>query len=142
MRAVLAVVVALIVMSVLVFALTIAPWLALGSDAVLEPGRFDGTTVYTTYAILIGVLGGVFGGWLCATIARSRVAVIVLAVLAFAGGLVNHFGQHHKPEPGPRPAGMSVMDAVAQRKEPDWFSLLMPVLGAAGIVVVGTRAVR
>lgn len=67
---------------------------------------------------------------------------MVLALLAFAGGLVNHFGQQHKPEPGPRPAGISVIDAVAQRKEPDWFTLLVPVLNAAAIVIGGTRLVR
>jgi MFS family permease len=137
MRAVLAVVLAFIALSVLVFALSLAPWLALGNDVILEPGRFDSTMAYTVYAVVVAGLGGVFGGWLCATIGRSRAAVLVLAVLCLGVGLTNHFAQHHKAEPGSRPAGLSVMDAMAQRREPDWFTLLVPVLGAAGIVVGG-----
>lgn len=137
MRAVLGVVVAFVAMSAVVFALSLAPWLALGNDVILEPGRFDSVVAYTVYALVIAAAGGVFGGWLCGVIGRSRTAVIVLAVLSVAGGLTNHFAQHHKPEPGPRAPGVAVMDAVAQRKEPDWFTLLVPFVGAAGVILGG-----
>jgi hypothetical protein len=135
MRAVAGVVVAFIVMSVLVLALSLAPWYLLGVDAVLEPGRFDSTPAFDAWAVIVGVAGAVLAGWICAAIGRSRIAVSILAVICVAGGFVNHFSQHHKPEPGVRAAGVSVMDAVNQRKEADWFTLLMPCLGAAGVLV-------
>ena len=134
MRAVAGVIVAFVVMSVLVLALSLAPWYLLGVDSVLEPGRFDGTPAFDAYAVFVGVAGAVLAGWICWKIGRLQLAVSILAVICFAGGLLNHFGQHHKPEPGVRAAGLSVMDAVNQRKEADWFTLLMPCLGAAGVL--------
>jgi hypothetical protein len=107
MRVILAVVLAFVAMSVTVLALSLAPWFVFGV------------------------------GWLCAGISRSRAAVYVLAALCSGAGLTNHFSQHHKPEPGPRPAGVSVMDAVVQRKEPDWFTLASPALGVAALVLAG-----
>lgn len=142
MRAVLGVVVAFVAMSVTVLALSLAPWFVFGVDGVLEPGRFDSTAVFTAYALVVGVLGGAFAGWLCAAISRSRPAVYVLAALCLAAGLTNHFSQHHKPEPGARPAGVSVMDAVVQRKEPDWFTLMTPALGVAALVIAGRATVK
>ena len=142
LRAVVGVILAFVAMSVLVLALSLAPWFVLGVDAVLEPGHFESTSLFNVYAVAVGGLGAVFGGWICAAVGRSRTAVIVLAVLCFLAGMLNHFSQHHKPEPGARLAGVSVMDAVTQRKEPDWFTLLMPLLGGAGVLVGGRGAGR
>ena len=137
MRAVLGVVVALVMMSVLVLAISLAPWRILGVDTVLEPGRFETVAAYDVYAVVIGIVGAVLGGWLCMRIGRSRPAVIVFAGLAFAGGMTNAYAQHAKPAPGPRAPGVSVMEAVNARQEPAWFTLLMPCLGVVGVLIGG-----
>jgi hypothetical protein len=137
MRAALGVVVALVVMSVVVFAMSVAPWLILGVDTALEPGRFVTVPAYDVYAVVVGALGAALGGWLCIKIGRSRLAVIVLAVLSFAGGMTNAYAQHAKPAPGPRAPGVSAMEAVKARQEPAWFTLLMPCLGVVGVLLGG-----
>jgi hypothetical protein len=137
MRAVLGVIGAFIAMSLLVFALSIAPWLLFGVDAVLEPGRYDSTMTFNAYAVLTGIAGALFAGWTCAVIGRSKTAVVVLAFLCFAGGMVNAYGQHQRPEPGPRAAGVSVIQAVSNRKEAAWFTLLMPCVGVVGVMIGG-----
>jgi len=142
MRAALAVIVSFAAMSALVLALSLAPWFALGVDAVLEPGRFDSTATFNAYAIAIGLLGAVFAGWLCASIGRSRLGVLVLAVLCFAGGMMNAVMQYQKPEPGARRAGLTVLEAVNVRKEAVWFTLLMPPAGAITVLLSGRRALE
>jgi hypothetical protein len=109
-------------MSVVVLAMSLAPWLVLGVDTVLEPGRFTTVPTYDVYAVVVGVVGAVLGGRTCVNIGRSRLAVIVLAVLSFAGGVTNAYAQHAKPAPGPRVPGVSVMEAINARKEPAWFT--------------------
>src|SRR5262249_12930795 len=131
---------AFVVMSVVVFGLSIAPWFLFGVDAVLLPGRFESVPIYTAYAVLAGVAGAIVGGWVCATIGRARVAIVVLAGLCIAGGVMNATMQQRKPDPGPRVAGASVMDAVTARKEPAWFTWLMPFVGASTVLLVGRRA--
>ena len=133
MRSVLAVAVSFVTMSVVVLALSIAPWFILGLDVVMEPGRFVTSDVYDVYALLVSVSGALLGGWMCASIGRSRMAVTVLAVLCFAGGVTNTLAQRRKPEPGGRATNVAVAEAVSRRKEPVWFTLVVPVVGFAGV---------
>jgi hypothetical protein len=142
MRTVLGVVIAFIAISTVVFAASVAPWFAFGLDAVLQPGRFESTVPFNIYAVLVGTLGALFAGWLCATIARSRIAVISLAVLCFTVGMTNAFAQMNKPLPGARAPGLTVADAIAQRKEPAWFTLVMPCVGVAGVCLGGRGVLR
>jgi hypothetical protein len=140
MRIVLGVLIAFVSMSIVVFAVSVAPWFLLGLDTVLQPGHFDTTSVLNVYAVLVGVLGAVLAGWLCATIAPSWIAVISLAVLCFVGGVTNAFAQLAKPEPGGREPGLTVFQAITRRKEPAWFTFLMPCIGASGVLLGGRRA--
>jgi hypothetical protein len=109
----------------------------MGVDAVLLPGRFDGTIGLNTWAVLAAVVGGLFAGWLCATISRSRTAVIVLAALCFLNGAANAVAHWVKPEPGMREAGLTIMQAIEKRKEPSWFTLLIPVAGSCSALAGG-----
>lgn len=141
-RATLGVIIALVTMMVLVLALSMGLWFALGVDGVLRPGTFDGTIVHNVYAVLAGVVGAIVAGWVCATISRSRKAVIVLAVLCFVMGTANAAGQWNKPDPGSREPGLTMMQAIEKRKEPTWFTFLIPVVGALGVLGSGLRTLR
>lgn len=114
MRPTLGVIVAFVAMMALVLGLSMGLWFALGVDGVLLPGRFDGTSTLNVWAVLACVVGGLFAGWLCATISRSRTATIVLAVLCFLNGAGNAFAHWNKPEPGPR---ARADDYAGDRKE-------------------------
>jgi hypothetical protein len=140
MRSTLAVVIAFVAMAAGVLIVSVAPWFALGVDRVLEPGRFESKPAVDVYAVVVGVAGAALAGWICGKIAHSRVAVIVLAGVCFAAGMGNALGQLRKPAPGPRTPGVSVVQAISARKEPAWFVLLMPCLGAASVLVTGFKA--
>jgi hypothetical protein len=140
LRIVIGVIVSFVAMSIVVFSLSIAPWYLFGVDTVFQPSRFDTTPAVTVYAVLVGALGAVGAGWLCARLTQSQGAVIALAVLCFLAGSGNAVGQRKKPAPGPRPPGLSVGQAMTQRKEPAWFTFLMPCIGVLGVLIGGRRA--
>jgi len=142
MRSVIGVVAALILMSALTFALSALPWFALGIDTVLQPARFDSVVGYDIFAVAAGITGAAVGGLACARITRSRNAIIVLAAIAFVGGAANAVAQSNKPEPERRVPGLSVRQAIQTRKEPMWFTWLMPCLGAAIVLFAGLPAVK
>jgi MFS family permease len=129
--------VAFLAMSISVFALSVAPWFGLGVDGVLKPGVFDTRPAFNAYAVLVGILGALFAGWLCARISRSKTAVLLLALVACAGGFVNAFAQSRKPDPGARVSSVTVAQAISVRKEPAWFTLLMPVVGFVAVLIGG-----
>jgi hypothetical protein len=136
-RPIAGVVLSLAAMAALVFAGSIALWFAVGVDRVLTPGSFDGTPLLNVWSVAVSVVGALAGGWLCYRISESRTAVVVFAGLCLVMGLGNAFAQRAKPEPGPRPSGVSVLEAVKLRKEPPWFTLLVPVVGAVGALIGG-----
>jgi hypothetical protein len=142
LRSVLGVVVSLVATALLVLALSFGYWFAMGVDGVLRPGTYDGTLALNVWSVVFSVVGAVFGGWLCAVTTRSRTAMIVFAALSLLMAAANAVGQVNKPEPGVRPAGKSVFEAIGTRKEPVWFVALVPPLGAACALVVGLRVLR
>ena len=136
-RAILGVLVGYILMAIVVIVLFVGLWFALGVDGVLEPGQFKGTMPLNIGAPLISILGALLGGFVCAKISRSRKAVMVFASIVLVLGLVAAYFTLQKPEPGPRPPGLSVVDAIKQGREPNWYALLNPFLGAGGILLGG-----
>jgi len=135
MRIILGVITAFVIMMATVYLLSIAPWYWLGLDTVLRPGLYETTGAYNTYAIAVALLGAVFGGWLCAKIGRSWRAVIVLMMLAFTGGTANVILHLAKSTPGARPPDATVNEVVVARKEPLWFTLVMPCFGVPAILL-------
>jgi hypothetical protein len=129
-------------MGLITWGLSIAPWLLFGVDGVLDPGTFDTTTAINIYSLIVSLVGGIFGGWIAATIGRSRVTVLVLLGLGLLASIGNVFVHISKAEPGPRTASVSVIEAVSTRKEPLWYTLVIPVLGAAGILIGGRMTFR
>jgi hypothetical protein len=138
-RPTLGVIVAFVAMMAMVLGLSLGLWFTLGVDGVLLPGRFDGTVILNVCSVLAAVVGGLFAGWLCATISRSRTAIIVLAALCFLNGAGNAFAHWSKPDPGPREAGLTIMQAIEKRKEPAWFTLLIPFAGSCSVLLIGSR---
>ena len=138
-RPILGVIVSLILMVIFSFGLTISIWFALGVDGVLLPGSFDGTTILSAWSVLIGILGSLLGGWLCATIGRSRTSLIVFACICFLMGASNALMHFQKADPGPRKPGLSVMEAINARKEPAWYTLLLTSIGPTGSLFAGRR---
>jgi uncharacterized membrane protein len=137
MRTVIAVIVGFVSMAVFTFALSIAPWYLFGVDTVLEQGRFETTPLITVYSVAIAFIGALLGGLIVKQIGRRMAGVVILAFLGLIVGTANAIGQINKPEPGARESDVTVMQAMSARKEPEWFTFLIPVVGVAGVLIGG-----
>ena len=137
-RSILAVIGSYIAMCILVMALFMAMWFGLGLDVLLKPGSFQGSIVITILAPAISLVCGIFGGWLCATIARSLKPVTALSLLVLILGLVMAYFTLQKPYPAdPRPAGMTVQQLMEVGREPNWFAIANPIIGAVAVMIGG-----
>ncbi|MFM9996682.1 MAG: hypothetical protein ACKVU4_12890 [Phycisphaerales bacterium] len=152
LRSIIAVVVSYIVMAVLVIGVFMGMWFGLGPDGLLQPGSFKGNMLIAIAAPSIALLGGLFGGWLCARIAggagRGRKPVMALAGVVLVLGLVLAYFTLQKPYPAdPRPAGMTVAQIMEVGREPTWVAIFNPIGGAVavllgGLVIGGARKPR
>jgi hypothetical protein len=136
-RAILGVVVGFIVGGIISFGLFLGLWFALGVDGVLEKGKYEGTMVLNIVAPLTSILGGLVGGLLCAKISRSTRAVATLAAILFAMLALGSVTDQMKPNPGARPEGQKVMEALMNGKPPMWFSIINPLISAGGVLLGG-----
>lgn len=141
LRSILAVIVTYVLMAVVVMAAFMGLWFGLGPDGLLQPGSFKGNTLITIAAPAITVVGGLFGGGLCARLGKKRGPVMVLAGLMMDVGLMTAYLTLQKPfSANPRPLGMRVQGIMEVGREPTWVVVSKPILGAGGGVPVGGLA--
>jgi hypothetical protein len=75
-----------------------------------------------------------------ARVARPRNAIITLVAIAFLSGAANAIAQSNKQERGRREPGVAFIQAIQIRKEPAWFTWLLPRAGAAVVLLAGLPA--
>lgn len=137
LRSILAVVASYIAMAVVVMGAFMGLWFGLGPDGLLRPGSFKGNMLICIAAPAIAVIGGLFGGWMCARIGRGGKPVMALAGVVLVLGLVMAYFTLQKPYPAdPRPPGMTVQQIMEVGREPAWVAIFNPI-GGAGAVLVG-----
>jgi len=139
-RAIAAAIISFVALSFVLFWVSLAPWYLFGVNGVLQPGTYDTVPAYNAYALIVSAIAAALIGWLCAAIGRSRLAVIIVAVLCFMGGMLNATMMFKKPEPPPRVGDVSISEAIYHRKEPAWYTLTMPIIGVIGVLIGGRRA--
>jgi hypothetical protein len=141
LRSILAVIASYIVMAILIMAVFAGLWFGMGPDRLLKPGSWEGNMFLCIAAPGITLLGGLFGGWMCAKIVRppnARKPVMALAGIVLVLGLVMAYFTLQKPAPtGPREPGMTMQQIMEQGREPTWVAISNPIIGAAAVLVGG-----
>jgi hypothetical protein len=104
-------------------------------------------SAFIVYSLLTSVLAAVVGGYVTATVAakRARAAVAALGGLVLALGLLLAVVGLMQPGPTPSAAEIEQMtpkERAMQEKEPLWYALSLPFLGAAGVIGGGALRLR
>jgi hypothetical protein len=129
-----------VVMAFFVFATFSLAYLALGADRSFQPGTYEVSGIWTVLSIVLGFGAAIVGGFLCASVSRSRMAPIVLAALVLLMGIAGAMLMPPSDElaPQPRPGDVGNFEAMQNASTPQWIAWLNPFLGAAG-VLMGAR---
>lgn len=130
-------------MTVLIISVFMGMWFGMGPDRLLEPGTWKGGWFLCIAAPSITVLCGLFGGWMCIKIGRSRTPLLVLAgVVLVLGGLAAALTLQ-KPEPtGPREPGMTMEQIMDKGREPTWLAIFNPIGGSAAVLIGGLLSLK
>ena len=91
---------------------------------------------------IASIAASLLGGFICAKLAApSSKAPVGLAVAVVILGLVTAFANASRPDPGPRDANLSTLEAGAKAIQPAWTVWAQPAIGALG-VLAGARLGR
>jgi hypothetical protein len=138
LRAVAAVVCGYLAIVVAVMAIFSTAFLVLGLESVFRPGEYYTTGAWNAATLAGSFAAAIAGGWICAALARERKPVLALAGLVLVLGVAGAVSNAAKPEPGPRTGEITMTDAASKARQPDWYAMVIPVVGAAG-VLLGAR---
>jgi hypothetical protein len=143
MRTVVAVVVGYVVMFVAVFVSFSIAYLLMGTGGAFRPGTYDVSLLWVAASLVLGFLAAVAGGLVAVRIGRSVRAAHLLAGLVLVLGLLLAIPALLDGEAPPmeRPATVDNFEAMQNAKQPDWMTLVNPILGAVG-VLAGARLRR
>lgn len=135
LKAVLGVIVGYLAMSFTVFTLFTAAWFILKTEGSFKPGSWDVSTTWLLVSFVVDLVAALIGGFVCALIAtrRSR-ASMVLAGLVFVLGLLMAVPvMLAEPITEPRPADITMTDAMTKAQQPRIAAILTPIIGAFGV---------
>lgn len=143
MRSIGAVILGYVIMFVGVFVAFTAAYLAMGAERSFLPGSYDVSPLWMVVMVLVSLVAAIVGGWVCAAVARSDAAPLVLAVLILVLGIAmalpGVLGE--PPAVGPRTGDVGNMQAMTKAQTPQWLTLLNPFIGAFG-ALLGARFAR
>ena len=120
-----------LVMAVVVFVGHALAWLGMGAEGSFQPDSWTPSTLWPILSIAINAVAAVLGGVVCAKVAPDRWGVWALAGIVLVLGVLTAL-LDAPAAAGPRPAGVSMMEAMTNAQPPRWLTWLNPLVGAAG----------
>ena len=143
LRSILAIIASYAVMFVFFFAVFTGCYLALGPERAFQPDSYEVSMVWIVVALVVSLLGSMFGGYLCSAISRNMRTCQVFAFIVFFLGLLACIpAMKRDPDsPNVRAGEVENLQAMQLAVTPMWVHFLTPVVSAAG-VIVGARMKR
>jgi hypothetical protein len=139
-RTIASVVVGYLVMFAVVFGIFSMAYLAMGTDRAFKPGTYDVSATWLVTSFVLGFVAAVIAGLVCAALARSANGPRALAAVVVVLGVLMAIPTLSAP-PGPatRDAAVANLEAMRNARTPAWVAFLNPVIGAAGVLLGGSR---
>ncbi len=139
-RTIIGVVVGYITLALLIIVLMILAYVLMGADFAFKSGSFDPSVFWIIVSFIIGIVSALLGGYVCVAIAKNKNAALWLAglvlVLGYASAAFNITSSDSTSDKV-RQSDVSMEAAMQQLKQPVWIELLIPIIGAAGVILGG-----
>ena len=140
LKSILAIIASYAVMFVFLFAAFTGCYFALGADGAFQADSYEVSTIWIALTVVVCLLAGVIGGFLCAAISKSKRTCQIFAFIVFFLGLLACIPaiKRSPDAPNVRAGEVSNLEAMKLAVQPMWLHLLTPVVSAAG-VLLGAR---
>jgi cytochrome bd-type quinol oxidase subunit 2 len=140
LKSILAIIASYVVMFIFLFAAFTGCYFALGAEGTFQTDSYNVTTVWIALTVVVCLLAGVIGGFLCAAISKSKKTCQIFAFIVFFLGLLACIpAMKRSPDaPNVRAGEVSNLEAMGLAVSPMWLHLFTPVISAAG-VLLGAR---
>jgi cytochrome bd-type quinol oxidase subunit 2 len=140
LKSILAIIASYVVMFIFLFAAFTGCYFALGAEGTFQTDSYEVSTVWIALTVVVCLLAGIIGGFLCAAISKSKRTCQIFAFIVFFLGLLACIpAMKRNPDaPNVRAGEVSNLEAMGLAVSPMWLHLFTPVVSAAG-VLLGAR---
>jgi len=108
-------------------------WAVLGAERAFQPASWDISGAWTGGSIALGLIVAMSGGVTASKLGDGRQSVAILVGLVILVGILGALPEASSASP--RPAEITMFDAMAQAKQPTWLLWLNPVFGVVGVLL-------
>lgn len=136
-RSVLGIIIGYITMVIVVMVTFSVVYLIMGTEASYKPGSYDVSTLWIIVSFILSIVAAVVGGFVCSIISKNAKAPLILAVVVLVLGFamaIPELTHDDSTTPTVRTGDISLTDAMSKSKQPDWITIITPLIGAAGVV--------
>lgn len=146
MRPVFAVIAGYLIMMVFVMVTLTVAWVLLGSSFAFQAGTTHVTLRWVALNLSLSAIAAIAGGYVAMSIApdEAMLSVKILAGIILAVGLIMAVAHiftdasvDQQLAQGVVVEGMGAFAAASEAVQPIWYNFLVPVLGAAGVLIGG-----
>jgi hypothetical protein len=136
LKTIFAVVAGYVVMALFVMVSSVVAFAAMGADRAYRPATFEPTGVWIITVLALGFIAAMVGGYVAAIITSNPAATKTLALVVMILGLVFALPGFRQPvlDPPARTSDMPLMQTMGAGHQPAWVALMLPVVGAAGVL--------
>lgn len=150
-RNILAVFLGYLAMALFVMATLSLVYAAMGASFAFRAGTLEVSLGWLTASILFSTASALLGGWVAARVSPhpTGMPVKVLAAVVFALGLALAMMQVAAPEPPAEKVTEMIakiesgelanFEAGGVARQPTWYTFLLPVIGAVGVLMGGRK---
>ena len=139
LKTVLAAIVGYIVMVIVVFATFSLSYLGMGADRAFQPGTYEVSFLWIAVSLVLAIIAAVIGGTVALRIGGPTAPKVLAGIVVVLGLLsaLPALNPGADPRPAVRTEAVGNMEAMSNARQPAWNALLMPFLGAAGVLAGG-----
>jgi cytochrome bd-type quinol oxidase subunit 2 len=140
LKSILAIIASYAVMFVFLFAAFTGCYFLLGAEGAFQTDSYEVSTIWIALTVVVCLLAGIIGGFLCAAISKSKRTCQIFAFIVFFLGLLACIPamKRNPNAPNVRAGEVSNLEAMELAVSPMWLHLLTAVLSGAG-VLLGAR---
>jgi len=136
-RSIFGVIIGYVVMAVTIMVTFSIVYIIIGTEASYKPESFEVSTLWIIISIIVSLFAAVIGGFVCSLISKNTKTSLILAAVVLVLGIALAIPeQTHSDEgvPQVRTGDVSIIDAMSKSKQPDWITIITPLIGAVGVV--------
>ena len=137
LKSILAIIVSYVAMFALFMAVFTGLYFLLGVERVFQPDSYEVSVLWIVLTLVVGFLGTLLAGYLCALISKSWRTCQVFALVVFLLALIQCLSalKRNPDAPNVRAGEVTYLEALGLAVTPLWLHFVNPIISGVGVLL-------